>query len=319
MTATADAIRAKTGDSAQIPFDYNGGTGFADAVEAIPQGGGFDMTVEPNQVKALVYIDEYTLSIQSKFLQTVANSVSVDFGDGTPVVVSSDTVAPSYPFDNFQYSHGATADHTYNNAGWYVITWTVNDGVMGIYGYNPEGSVLICDPNQIGRGGDNENMFAQASKYSSCIVELNVGANVEMPSMSVSNMRRLTKLYSPFPTMGAYQRYVGLPNIQIPEGTETVVNQYLQEVATYYIKVPSTLKEISANMFRSSRNCLVFDFTAISLENGSLPFVVGTTPFFGINDRAPAKILFKDAETAAVAKVTTNLASYASYIHYVGE
>lgn len=40
MTATADAIRAKTGDSTQIPFDYNGGTGFADAVEAIPQGGG---------------------------------------------------------------------------------------------------------------------------------------------------------------------------------------------------------------------------------------------------------------------------------------
>lgn len=42
MTATADAIRAKTGDSAQIPFDYNGGKGFADAVEAIPQGGGGD-------------------------------------------------------------------------------------------------------------------------------------------------------------------------------------------------------------------------------------------------------------------------------------
>lgn len=40
MTATADAIREKLGSEEQIPFDYNGGTGFADAVEAIPQGGG---------------------------------------------------------------------------------------------------------------------------------------------------------------------------------------------------------------------------------------------------------------------------------------
>ena len=40
LTSTADAIRAKTGDSATIPFDYANGDGFKDAIEAIPSGGG---------------------------------------------------------------------------------------------------------------------------------------------------------------------------------------------------------------------------------------------------------------------------------------
>lgn len=48
MTATADVIREKLGSEEQIPFDYNGGTGFADAVEAIPQGGcGATVTIKP--------------------------------------------------------------------------------------------------------------------------------------------------------------------------------------------------------------------------------------------------------------------------------
>lgn len=38
MAATANAIRAKTGDSAPIPWDYENGTGFKAAVEAIPTG-----------------------------------------------------------------------------------------------------------------------------------------------------------------------------------------------------------------------------------------------------------------------------------------
>lgn len=37
-TAEADAIRAKTGDSAQIAYDFDNGKGFADAIEAIPSG-----------------------------------------------------------------------------------------------------------------------------------------------------------------------------------------------------------------------------------------------------------------------------------------
>ena len=39
LDAEADAIRAKTGDSNDIPFDYANNKGFADAIAAIPSGG----------------------------------------------------------------------------------------------------------------------------------------------------------------------------------------------------------------------------------------------------------------------------------------
>ena len=39
LDAEADAIRAKTGGSADIPFDYANNKGFADAIAAIPSGG----------------------------------------------------------------------------------------------------------------------------------------------------------------------------------------------------------------------------------------------------------------------------------------
>ena len=40
LDAEADAIRAKTGGSADIPFDFANNKGFADAIAAIPSGGG---------------------------------------------------------------------------------------------------------------------------------------------------------------------------------------------------------------------------------------------------------------------------------------
>lgn len=42
LDAEAGAIRAKTGGSADIPFDFANNKGFADAIAAIPSGGGLD-------------------------------------------------------------------------------------------------------------------------------------------------------------------------------------------------------------------------------------------------------------------------------------
>ena len=52
LTSTADAIRAKTGDSEVIPFDYAGESGFAAAIGAIPSGGGVGGTA-----KGVVFYD----------------------------------------------------------------------------------------------------------------------------------------------------------------------------------------------------------------------------------------------------------------------
>ena len=43
-TAEADAIRAKTGGTDPIPYDYENNKGFADAIAAIPSGGGNPIT-----------------------------------------------------------------------------------------------------------------------------------------------------------------------------------------------------------------------------------------------------------------------------------
>lgn len=48
MSATADAIREKTGESAPIPWDYEGETGFAAAVAAIPAGR--EPVIEPKTI-----------------------------------------------------------------------------------------------------------------------------------------------------------------------------------------------------------------------------------------------------------------------------
>lgn len=55
-TAEADAIRAKTGGTSPIPYDYENNKGFADAIAAIPSGGG---SGSQNQVpKFYVYLKD---------------------------------------------------------------------------------------------------------------------------------------------------------------------------------------------------------------------------------------------------------------------
>lgn len=71
MTATADAIRGKTGGTAQIP--WNESTGFASAVEAIETGSGgggdisgwIDGTIEEVVDSTATKIEEYALAHKS--------------------------------------------------------------------------------------------------------------------------------------------------------------------------------------------------------------------------------------------------------------
>lgn len=60
LDAEADAIRAKTGDSTEIPFDYANNKGFADAIAAISGGGG--------RQKVLLASGTYTLASQNTYM-----------------------------------------------------------------------------------------------------------------------------------------------------------------------------------------------------------------------------------------------------------
>lgn len=85
---------------------------------------------------------------------------------------------------------------------------------------------------------------------------------------------------------------------------------------------PNNITSIGKSAFSSCYGVKEYDFRDFSLitaDDGtkSLPITFGTNVFQNLNKNC--KILFKDAETAEVAKATTNLAAYADYIHYVGE
>lgn len=100
LTATADAIRAKSGDSSSI--EWESGTGFADAIAAIPSGGGGgsvyvvgstiqNMTITPVRATSGTTITvKYTGSsmplepgAQLVVLDTSENIVAVLLGGGT--------------------------------------------------------------------------------------------------------------------------------------------------------------------------------------------------------------------------------------------
>lgn len=66
-TAEANAIRAKTGSSAQIAYDWSNSKGFADAIDAIPTGGGgfdfFDASQPSGAVSSsVISISEYCVN-----------------------------------------------------------------------------------------------------------------------------------------------------------------------------------------------------------------------------------------------------------------
>jgi hypothetical protein len=74
-TAEADAIRAKTGGSAQLAYDWANNKGFAEAIAAIPTGGG-------GSAEKLLGSGTYTVS-------ATANSATISTG-----ITNSDTTKP---------------------------------------------------------------------------------------------------------------------------------------------------------------------------------------------------------------------------------
>ena len=81
-TAEANAIRAKTGSTAQLTYDFDNGKGFADAIDSIPAGGG-----APNlQSKSVTYTANGTNTITPDEgydgLSSVDVTVNVSGGGG---------------------------------------------------------------------------------------------------------------------------------------------------------------------------------------------------------------------------------------------
>jgi len=88
LDAEADAIRAKTGDSNDLTFDFANNKGFADAIAAIPSGGG-------NQEYHLLY---------DTTLEEEVDTIRIDFDAQMQkykviyILADSPANSPTYPY-----------------------------------------------------------------------------------------------------------------------------------------------------------------------------------------------------------------------------
>ena len=118
LDAEADAIRAKTGGSADIPFDFANNKGFADAIAAIPTGGSGD--------KTLTMLGEYVVE---EPVHTISISLTDSMRSSIPLYVEFDNLAKD------------AADYTYIGFGrfasmrdfaTYFPNRTTDDGVAAV-------------------------------------------------------------------------------------------------------------------------------------------------------------------------------------------
>lgn len=129
LDAEADAIRAKTGDSNDIAFDFANDKGFADAIAAIPSGGA---------VTGYTYLD--TFNIQEDVRELLIDISSYDYGEYLLSVNAT----------------GTGADYLYVS-----ITSSGSDKFLYITGNSYSKTLLISvmRPGTYGQSGTISNYF----------------------------------------------------------------------------------------------------------------------------------------------------------------
>ena len=134
-TAEADAIRAKTGGTDPIPYDFTNNKGFADAIAAIPSGGGDTLESDFLVIrKETVVTGENTVSNTAQHYSYLNGLKSVS---GTLFAVSM------HPKASYQYNEIGNGLLQFNNPGYrYRSGW-------GSMAYNNASYDAIIVPGSI--------------------------------------------------------------------------------------------------------------------------------------------------------------------------
>lgn len=264
------------------------------AIRTLPE---FDMTVEDNQVKMVVEVNDHDLSFWTRFGISGGGTVTVDWGDGTSDEYTGDS----------SLEYAPQRKHNYQEVGKYLITETINSGALTIGSINSQSTLSEGEVS-----GYYNAVDVLRRMYNCKVKELIYGNNI-----IVSALQDIPyiKLYN---GIDFSLSFTSTDFIKIKNGTTSIGRYWFNNTLAYSILMPSSIVEIKDNAFDACK-VRIIDFTNFQLnENNELPFVVTSSTTFR-NMSNSTILLFAAQEIAEVAKNTTNLSQYANKIKYVGE
>ena len=266
-------------------------------IEAIPTGSDFDMTVTANQVKMIIEVFDFDLSFWTRFGIGEGGTATVDWGDG---------IIEEFTGNNSSLELAPQRKHNYNKFGEYLVTVTIENGTLTIGTIND-----ICALSEGALSTNKNSQDIVRKMYNYKLKALAFGDGIIVTGLSnISYIKLFSEVW--FKMM-----YASVDRIIIKNGVNILNSYWFGGTSAYSIKIPSSVTQINNYAF-SYCEVRIIDFTDFQLnENNELPFtVLGSDAFRGSDSTI---LLFATQEVAEVAKVTTNLSTYASRIKYVGE
>ena len=199
--------------------------------------------------KTRIYIsltDPAKLSPTLYYSQTVASSVSIDWGDGSAATVQTGT-------------GNKNATHTYAACGDYVITLTVSSGILGIGNGSTVTTVI--------------SSATGASSYKNTVKSVQLGANVDIKASAFYQLYSLRSVTIPSTVSSlpnnAFYGCGSLATIIVPNGcTSLGTYAFRYAYAARHICLPKSVTTFSTNVFEASnavtRIILCGNITAIT-------------------------------------------------------
>ena len=290
FTATADAIRSKTGGTDPIVAND-----FPAAIEGISGGGSDTEWIGDGNTHIWISLPDGRTS--PRVGVGVSGTVTIDWGDGT---------APDTLTGTNAYSVKFTDVHEYREAGNYVITLSVS-GNIAILGESGYGSYLLGTKMATSASGD------QSSGYRGLIRKVEIGSNViALWNYAFYNCYALENVFIPdgMTTFGssAFESCYSLATAVIPDGTTSLQsNMFSACYCLTSVVVPHSVNSIALQAFQNCRTVAYYDFTMHTI----VPTISSTSAFrnlsVGCQIRVPAAL-------ADEWKAATNWSTYADYI-----
>ena len=212
---------------------------------------------DDGKTRLYIHIDDDTpsgrLNFYVRFKSSVANNVSLNWGDGT-VETNGSTTATNY-------------EHTYSTTGDYVITLTVNSGTIEFIGANSNaiyGSTSTFNHHNRGRirkteiGDKVTSIGGYAFQYCYSLTSITIPSTVtSIGTYAFQSSYSLTSITIPSTVTSiennAFNVCYSLTSITIPSGVTSIgSNAFSSCYSITSITIPSTVTSIGAYAFQYS-------------------------------------------------------------------